>query len=324
MTTTLVLTETLPEPGMRVLRARLDVALRVLAAPTQAALNAALPGADGVILVMERPSLGARAIERAPRLRVACRFGAGYDNFDLAALSRRRIPLATTGAANAETVAEHALYLMLALAKRGPSLERSVRRGKWPRAFGAIELAGLTCLLVGYGHIGRAIAPRAAAFGMRVVVFDPGVTAESIVRDGYECAPGVLASALPEADFLVLACALNAATRRLIGAAMLRRMKPGAFVVNVARGAIVDERALARALRAGRIAGAGLDVFATEPLPRDSALLGCDNVVLTPHTAAYVRTAFDRMALACAQCALDGLDGRLDATRVVNPEVFRS
>ena len=134
---------------MRLLRARPDVRLQVLHSPVQSELAAALPEADGVVLVMEEPVLTAELVELAKNLRVACRCGAGYDNFDVPALTRRGIPVATTGSANADTVAEHALYLMLALARRGPALDRAVKAGAWPRSFGGIELAGLTCAIVG-------------------------------------------------------------------------------------------------------------------------------------------------------------------------------
>lgn len=322
-TTILVLTEPLPAPGMRILQARADVRVCVLPAPTEPELARALPDADGVVMVMEQPALSAKLVELAPRLRVACRFGAGYDNLDLAALTRRGIPLATTGSANADAVAEHALYLMLALAKRGPALDRAVKGGAWPRGFGGVELRDRTCLVVGYGRIGRAIARRGAAFDMNVVVFDPHLPAEAPARDGYRSAAG-LADALPEADFVVLACALTTETRRLIGAAALARMKRSAFLVNVARGPVVDETALVAALREGRLAGAGLDVLETEPPQPGNPLLARDEVVLTPHVAAFIDTAFDRMAVVCAQGALAGLDGALDASRVVNPEALRS
>jgi D-3-phosphoglycerate dehydrogenase len=321
MPATLVLTEALPEPGMRVLAARGDVAVRILPEPTESALRGALPAADGVVLVMERPALSADLIDCAPRLRVACRMGAGYDNFDVPALTRRRIPLATTGGANADAVAEHALYLMLALAKRGPALDRAVRTGAWPRAFGAIELRDLTCLVVGYGRVGRQVARRAAAFAMRILVVDPEVSAEVAAGDGCTRAE-TLEDGLPQADFVVVACALAPSTRGLIGARAFAAMKPAAFVVNVARGPIVDEQALVEALRERRIAGAGLDVFETEPPRPDHPLFALENVVLTPHTAAYVRTAFDRTAVAAALNALAGLDGRLDREVVVNAEVF--
>jgi D-3-phosphoglycerate dehydrogenase len=311
-TSTLVLTEALPIPGMRVLEARTDVRVLILPEPTAAHLMRAIPEADGVVMAMENPALTAEAVDSAPRLRVACRFGAGYDNLDVAALTRRGIPLATTGAANADTVAEHALYLMLALAKRGPALDRAVKGGAWPRSFGGLELRGRTCLVVGYGRIGRAVARRAAAFDMNIVIVDPGF-------------PGTKAlnQALPQADFVVLACALTPETTHLIDAAALARMKRGAFLVNIARGPVVDEAALVAALEEGRLAGAGLDVLESEPPRRDHPLLARDDVVLTPHVAGFVDTAYDRMAVACAQNALAGLDGTLDPAVVVNFEVLR-
>ncbi|MBI2753584.1 MAG: hypothetical protein HYX46_08755 [Betaproteobacteria bacterium] len=312
-TTTLVLTEPLPAPGMRVLQARADVRLRVLPAPTEPELARALPDADGVVMVMERPALSATLVALAPRLRVACRFGAGYDNLDLAALTRRGIPLATTGGANADAVAEHALYLMLALAKRGPALNRAVKGGAWPRGFGGVELRDRTCLVVGYGRIGRAIARRAAAFDMKIVIVDPNVPGASS-----------LAEALPQADFVVVACALHPETRKLIDAAALARMKRSAFLVNIARGPVVDEAALSAALQERRLAGAGLDVLETEPPQPGNPLLARNDVVLTPHVAGFVDTAYDRMAVVCARAALAGLDGTLDSSLVVNPEVLRA
>lgn len=310
-TTTLLLTEALPGPGMAILRSRPDVRLRLLAAPTEAELLRCIGDADGVVMVMERPALRSEALDAAPRLRVACRFGAGYDNFDVPALTRRRIPLATTGAANAGTVAEQALYLMLAVAKRGPALERAVKSGEWPRRFGNVELAGRTCAIVGLGRIGREVARRAAAFDMEIVAVDPALAG----------APS-LAEALPRADFVVLACALNPGTRHLIGQDALARMKRSAFLVNVARGPVIDEAALIAALQQGRIAGAGLDVLEVEPPPAGHALLSRDDVVLSPHVAAFIDTAFERMAVACAQAALAGLDGTLDPAIVVNREVL--
>src|SRR5688500_1688771 len=297
---------------MRLLRARPDVRLEVLAQATEAELRRALAYADGVVLVMERPSLTRALIAVAPRLRVACRMGAGYDNIDLAALTQRAIPLTSTGGANADTVAEHALYLMLALARRGPQLDRAVKAGAWPRAFGGVELRGRTCVIVGYGRIGRAVAKLAAGFEMKVVYCDPKVAGgESLEK------------ALPVADFLVLACSLTPQTERLMDAGAFARMKPGAFLVNVARGAVVDQAALAAALTQGRLAGAGLDVLEAEPPPPDDPLLMRDDVVLTPHVAAYIDTAYERMAVACAEAALAGLDGRLARDMVVNPQALR-
>ena len=321
MPSTLILTELLPAAGMNRLATRPDASIRILPVPTSAALAEALPAADGVILVMEQPALRAELIERCPRLRVASRMGAGYDNCDVEALTRMGVPLATTGGANADTVAEHALYLMLALAKRGPTMDRAVKRGDWPRGFGGVELRDRTCLVVGYGRIGKEIARRAAAFALRILIVDPNVPADEVARDGYTHA-GALEGALADADFIVLACALTQATRRLINPASLARTKSTAFLLNVARGAVVDEAALADALRDGRLAGAGLDVLEIEPPMRENPLLERDDVVLTPHNGAYVRTAYERMALACVENALAGLDGRLDPSVLVNAEVL--
>jgi D-3-phosphoglycerate dehydrogenase len=321
MSHNLLLTQVLPEPGMRLVAARTDVRVTVLAAPTAQALAAALPGADGVIVVMEEPALTATMIAAAARLRVACRCGAGYDNIDVAALTARAIPLVTTGAANADTVAEHALYLMLALARRGPRLDRAVKGGAWPREFGAIELRDRTCLVIGYGSIGRHVARLARAFRMHVLVVDPRRGADTAAQDGCTVVP-TLTEALPQADFVVLACALTPATRGLMNANSFARMKPSAFLVNVARGPVVDEAALIAALEAGRLAGAGLDVLQVEPPAPGNPLLARDDVVLTPHTAAYIATAYDRMAIASAEKALAGLDGHLRPEDVVNPEAF--
>jgi D-3-phosphoglycerate dehydrogenase len=317
---TLVLTEALPEAGMRVLAARAGLRVVVLPAPTEAALLAAIPDADGVVVAMERPSLAAAHVAAAPRLRIACRMGAGYDHLDVAALTARGIPLATTGGTNAPTVAEQALYLMLALAKRGPLLDRAVKSGRWPRAFGGVELLGKTCVVVGYGYIGREVARRAAAFGMRIVVVDPFVAPDPGL--GFE-REDELDRALARADFVVLACALVEATRGLLGARSLAATKRGAFVVNVARGGVVDEAALAAALESGAIAGAGLDVMQSEPPSPANPLLARDDVVLTPHVAAYIAETYARVAEVCARNALDGLDGRPDPAFVVNPSVLR-
>ncbi|MFN0300025.1 MAG: NAD(P)-dependent oxidoreductase [Burkholderiales bacterium] len=318
---TIVLTEPLPAAGMALLAARPDVAVHTLPAPTQSALMQSIALADGVVMVMETPLLDAAAIDRAPRLRVACRMGAGYDNFDVAALTRRGIPLATTGTANADTVAEHALYLMLALAKRGPWLDRAVKHGTWPRGFGALELRDRTCSIIGFGRIGQKIAPRAAAFAMRIVVFDPGVADAHILDAG--CVPAhSLSEALAQGDFIVIACGMSASTRGLINATTLEHCKSTAFLINIARGPIVEERAVLAALAAGRLAGAGLDVLETEPPSADNPLLMRDDVVLTPHTAAYIDTAFNRMAVACARNVLAGVDGRLDLAVVVNAEAL--
>lgn len=321
MTHTLVLTEALPQVGMRALSEHLDVNVRVLPAPDTTQLMAALPAADGVVMVLEQPSLTAEMLAGAGRLRVAARFGAGYDNIDVAALTSRGIPLVTTGDANTDAVAEHALYLMLALAKRGPMFDREVKAGVWNRRFGGSELRDRSCVVVGYGRIGRRIARLVSAFAMRVVVVDVGVAPGEVIKDGFHPADS-LEAALRQADFVVMACAYTAATRHLLNADRLALLGPSAFVVNVARGPVIDERALTEAIVDRRIAGAGLDVLEQEPPRPDHPLLGLDNVVLTPHSAAYIETAYDRMARAAVDLVVRGLRGGLKCADVVNPAYF--
>ena len=285
MPSILVLTEPLPAPGMRLLAGRSDVAVRVLDAPTAGALRAALPDADGVVMMMEQPALTADLVERAPRLRVACRMGAGYDNFDVPALTRRRIPLATVGAANAATVAEHALYLMLALARRGPSLDRAVHGGAWPRALVGVELAGLTCLVVGYGRIGREIARRAAAFDMSVWGVSRSGTGDTTHAE--KIAPvSQFRELLPHADYIVISAPETPETFHLIGAQELSLLKPSAFLINLARGSLLDQTAFIAALRENKLAGAALDVTDPEPPPPSDPIWKAPNLFITPHTSA--------------------------------------
>ena len=288
-----------------------NVDIRLATGPTEDALAAAIPPADAVILVNEQPALTAGIIAAAARLRVACRNGAGFDNFDVPALTRRGIPLVTTGDANADAVAEHAIHLLLALAKRGPAYDRAVKGGTWSRGAGAVELRGKTVAIIGWGRIGRRIGALAEAFGMRIVAVDPAATA---------AVP--LATALPGADAVILALPLTPATRHLIDAAALARMKPSAFLVNVARGAVVDQAALAAALAEGRLAGAGLDVLEQEPPDPADPLLRLENVVLSPHVAASCPEAVERVGLACADAVLRALKGRFEGLNVVNPKAL--
>lgn len=305
-----LLTEPLPGAGMR----RLDqgaVEARVLARPGAEALAAGIVEADAVVLVNEQPALTPAMIAAAPRLRVACRNGAGFDNFDVPALTARRIPLVTTGSANADAVAEHAIHLLLSLAKRGPAYDRAVKAGIWSRAPGAVELGGKTAAVVGWGRIGQRIGRLADAFGMRVLAVDPAAPA---------AVP--LADALAAADAVLLALPLVPATRHLIDQAALARMKPSAFLVNVARGPVVDQAALATALAEGRLAGAALDVLEQEPPDPADPLLARDDVILSPHVAASCPEAVERVAIACAEAVLAALAGRFDGLTVVNPSVL--
>lgn len=265
----------------------------------------------------------AEAIAAAPHLRIVARHGVGYDAVDVAALTARRIPLTITPDANAVSVAEHAMLLLLAVSRRLVAYDARVRSGGWIPApeLPTHDLDGRTLLLLGFGRIGARTARLAAAFGMRVLVHDPFVPGNTVKGAGAIPAPD-LDAALAEADLVSLHLPVTQATRGSIDAAFLARMKKGAAIVNTARGALVNEAALAAALHEGRLAGAGLDVFVDEPLPADSKLRSAPGVVFTPHTAAYTAQAVRRMALSATASIFACFEGRLGPDDVVNREVL--
>jgi D-3-phosphoglycerate dehydrogenase len=303
--------------GLAVLEAQPGLTVEPLATASESQLIARVPAADAILVRTNR--LSGAAIDAAKRLKIVSRHGVGYDNVDLAALDRRGIPLTVVGDVNAVPVAEHALYLMLALAKQAIPYDRATRSGGWAirDGFAATELAGKELLLLGFGRIGRAVAVRAQAFGMRVAAYDPYVPAAAIAAAGCRAAPA-LDAALAGADFVSVHLPLSAETRNVIDAPALARMKRSAILICTARGGLVDEAALARALDAKALRGAGLDVFADEPPAADNPLLGRVEVLLSPHTAALTQECAIRMAEISARNVLAGLDGTLDPTLVVN------
>ncbi|MBW8269717.1 hydroxyacid dehydrogenase [Caldovatus aquaticus] len=318
----ILLCRCLHEAGAALLRARPDVELVTLDGPDRPQFLQALSGADAVLLWLER--LDAEALAAAPRLRCAARLGVGYDTVDVAACSARGIPVMVANGTNDLAVAEHAMMLMLAVAHRGPQGDRAVRAGAWwgTEGPGICELAGRTVLVVGYGRIGARVARYCQAFHMRVLVMDPAFHPARIAADGFVPVRD-LHAALGEADVVTLHCPLTPATRHLMDAAAFAALKPGAILVNTARGPVVDEAALLAALRSGRLRGAGLDVLEAEPPPRDSLLLAEPNVVLSPHNAGSTEESLARMARQAARNLLDALDGTPDPAMMVNPEILR-
>jgi D-3-phosphoglycerate dehydrogenase / 2-oxoglutarate reductase len=269
------------------------------------------------ILVGTTPITG-KIIEAARGLKVVSRRGVGYDNIDLAALRRRKIPLTIVGSANASTVAEHTLCFILALAKQTIAYDRATRAGNWRFREGllAVDLLGKTLLLVGFGRVVRAVAVRASAFGMRVVAYDPLVSEEVFGEFRIEPVMDLL-DGLAICDFLSVHVPLTLQTAGLIGRKELAAMRPTAFIISTARGGVVDEIDLVSALRTGLIRGAGLDVFNEEPLPPDHPLLGLENVILSPHAAALTEECAKRMDEVAARNCLDAIDGKLNPTLIV-------
>lgn len=277
-------------------------------------LLAALPDYDALI-VRSQVQVDSAAIAAGARLKVVGRAGVGVDNIDVAAATSAGIAVVNAPTANTLAAAEHTMALMLALARRVAAADASVRGGEWRRAdFMGTELGGKTLGILGLGRVGLAVADRARAFAMNLLGSDPLVSAEAAATYGVRLVD--VDQLLADSDVVTLHVPLVAQTRGLLDAARLGRMKRGALLINVARGGVVDEAALAGALESGQLGGAAIDVFAHEPLG-DSPLLSAPNTVLTPHLGASTAEAQARASLEVVQGVLDVLAGR-PATYQVN------
>lgn len=278
---------------------------------------------DAVAVITRNAGLDAAAIRAAPRLQVIANHGVGTNRIDLACASALGIPVVFTPSANARSVAEHAIALMLALARRVVEADRAVRGCGWSIRYerGMVELHGKVLGLVGFGTIGRLTGAIARdGFGMRLLVFSPNVPDAVVNAAGAERAP-TLEALLAAADFISLHRPLRPDTRHMIDAAALSRMKPTAFLINTARGDLVDSHALRLALVEGRIAGAAQDVFSVEPAPPQEPLLHAPRTVLTPHIGGVTEEAMRETALQCADQILDVLAGRRPP-HLVDPDVW--
>ena len=260
------------------------------------------------VIVRGRTKVTADVIAKGTKLRIIARAGVGVDNIDVAAATRRRIPVVNAPAASTISVAELALGHMLSLARHIPQADRSVKAGRWDKkAFEGTELYGKTLGLVGSGRIGAEVASRAKAFGMRVVAHDPYLPPKVAEERGI--ALTTLEAVMLDSDFVSVHAALTEETRHMIGAKQLALMKKSAYLVNCARGEIVDETALAAAIRNREISGAALDVFENEP-PSGSPILAADPTSLTPHLGASTKEAQARVGETVAEDVLRVLDGR--------------
>ncbi|GAB6875368.1 phosphoglycerate dehydrogenase [Thermaerobacter litoralis] len=301
-----VLADPLPRDGLAPLEPFCEV-IDASGASPETLRREFLPLADALI-VRSRVKVTAELIAAAPRLRVIGRAGVGVDNIDLEAATERGIVVVNVADGNTVAVAEHVFALLLALVRRLVPAAASLREGRWERSrWVGEELRGKVMGLVGFGRIGQEVAQRARAFGMAVLAHDPYVPEARMRELGAEPAP--LDELLARADVVSIHTPLTPATRNLIDAEALARMRPGAYLINTARGGIVDEQALYRALVEGRLAGAGLDVFAAEP-PGQNPLLSLPNVVATPHLGGSTREAQAYNARAIAEQVLRALQGQ--------------
>lgn len=306
--------------GIDVLRGMPGVTFEMVEEVSTESYAPLIPDADA-LLIRTQP-LPVDIVAKAQKLRIVSRHGVGYDSVDVRALDARGIPLAVTGDVSSRTVAEHALALMLALAKRIPAYDRATRERNWEvrNSFSATELWDKRLLLIGFGRIGRLVAGMAGAFGMKILAHDPFLTADAIRAAGAEPV-ATLADGIRTADFVSLHLP-KTGNAALIGAAELSVMKPGGFLINTARGGLVDEAALADALDEGRIAGAGIDVFEGEPPQPNGHLFKSDRTIVSPHSAGLTEECAVRMGETAALNILDFFAGRLDPALVVNRQAI--
>jgi D-3-phosphoglycerate dehydrogenase len=291
--------------------AELGAVAEVVTAESDTADVLACAAVDADVILTCYAEIPARVIEAAPGLKGIVKYGVGVNNIDVEAATRAGVAVVNCPDYGSETVADHAFALLIGLARRLTAIDRLMREKAWvwPRPeFLGVDLTGKTLGLIGLGRIGRAMARRGAGFGMEIIACDPYVDAGTMHGLGVE--PTALDALLARADFVSIHCVLTPETRGLLGAGELMRMKESAFLIDVSRGAIVDEAALVAALQGERIAGAGFDVFPDEPLKPGHPLLHMDTVILTPHLAWYTREAFERVERQTLDSILDVLAGR--------------
>ncbi|HEY2915728.1 MAG TPA: hydroxyacid dehydrogenase [Candidatus Limnocylindrales bacterium] len=299
---TILVAERIAPEGIELLAAQQTVEERF--GLDHAGLVAAVAGMDALI-VRSQLQVDAEVLGAGTSLRVVARAGVGLDNIDVEAARAAGIAVVNAPDGNTIAAAEHTMALLLAVARHVPAADASTRNGEWARArFGGVELRGRTLGIVGLGRIGLAVAQRASAFGMELLGYDPYISPDVARARGIE--PRDLASLFRESDVVTFHVPLTTETGHLLDTAAIATLRPGAIVLNVARGGIVDEAALAAALRDGRVGGAGVDVYEHEP-PTGSPLLDAPNVVLTPHIAASTAEAQVAVGIEIAQRVLAAL-----------------
>ena len=275
---------------------------------------------DGIIVRIGE--IDAQVIDASASLRVLSKNGIGVDNVDVAHATRKGIPVVNGRNSNSQSVAEHALGMMIALMKDFRRLDASVREGKWEKAtFQGIELRGKHVGLIGFGGNGSALAKLLQPFGVRITAYDPYLKHDAFFGDVTRAA--ALDDFITDVDILSIHCPRTDETEGMIDAARFMQMKPTAYLINCARGGIVDEEALIKALQTGSITAAGIDVFDIEAPPKDHSLWGLPNVLLSPHIAGVSHESFERMGIMAVENAYKILnDDPIDPNCVVNPSTL--
>jgi len=306
------------ERAMTMLSSREDVEYKVIESVDEDDIVANIADADAI--TVRTAKITRRVIEAGKSLKLIARHGVGYDNVDLVAASERGIPVTITVDANAPSVAEQTLAFILALAKQVPVFSSETKAGNWMKSRGEVktrDIEGATLLILGVGRIGSRVAKHANALGMKVKGYDPAYSADELGTMGVEAVADWRA-AIGDADFVTLHCPRQADTENMIDATVLDAMKTDAFLINCARGGLVNEIDLHKALSTGVIAGAALDVFDVEPAPAEHPLLSLPNLIISPHSSAGSEQGMIRMGEATVQSVFDVIDDSLPANTIVN------
>lgn len=318
----LLVPHSLADAGWAIIRGRDDIeGILFDDEEPPSSLHGALREADGIAL--GHTLFSAAEIEVAQHLCVVGRIGVGFDSVDVAELTRRRIPLMVTSTSNSVSVAEHTVAFMMMLAKKMIAMDTMVQEGRWHERLhlGPMDLYQRTVLIIGFGRIGVRTASRCVALEMNVLIYDPQATADAVKTAG--CAQvDDLDAALPLADFVCILCPKTKETTNLFDAARMARMKSTAFLINTARGGMIDEATLYGALKSGKLGGAALDVFEHEPVPSDHPLLALPNFIASPHLAGITREAAARMAEVTINNILSVFDGNPNLDLMLNKEVL--
>ena len=317
------ITRVIPEKGLEIIReyCEVDVWQNELS-PTRDELLQRVRGIDGLLSLLTDTIDSEVMDEAGSQLKVISNYAVGFDNIDVPAATARNIPVGNTPDVLTDATADFAFALLMAVARRISEAERYVHEGKW-RTWGPMTLLGVdihcaTLGLVGFGRIGKAVARRALGFDMRVIYYSPN---EKKAYPDLNATQVDFETLLEESDFISLHTPLTPATRHLIDAEALSKMKPNAVLINTARGPVVDAEALYQALKEKRIFGAGLDVTDPEPIPAESPLLTLDNIVIVPHIASASKATREKMSRMAAQNLIAGLKGER-LPNCVNPQVY--
>lgn len=312
-----LVTDTIAESGLDILRAADDVDLDYRAGLKGAELLAAVAESDALI-TRSGTAVTPELVNAGTRLRIVGRAGVGLDNVDVEACTARGILVINAPTANIMSATEHTMAMLLALCRNIPEAHASVKRGEWTRSkFLGTELDGKTLGIIGLGRIGSRVTIRARGFGMRVIAFDPYIAESAYDKVG--AAKVTFDQLLAQADIITVHTPATDETRGMIGAAELAKMKDGVIVLNIARGGIYDEQALADALNSGKVAGAAIDVYVEEPPGKDHPLLNAKNIILSPHIGANTIEAQDRVAVQTSEMVIEALRGSIFVSAVNLP-----